>query len=154
MSDIDAMFHQVRVCDTQRDFLSLFWWPHGNLDGDLAEYQMNVHLFGAVPFPSCSNFVLRQAADDAEGYVGSATAEEEFFYVDDCLCSEESEEEVIQRISGARSACAHGGFNLSKIVSNRRSVLESVPENLRAQGLRALDLSSDFLPVERALGVQ
>ena len=56
MGDIDAMFHQVRVPDTQRDFLRFFWWPNGNLDGDLAEYQMNVHLFGAVPFPSCSNF--------------------------------------------------------------------------------------------------
>ena len=43
---------------------------------------------------------------------------------------------------------------LSKIVSNRRRVLESVPEDLRAQGLRALDLRSNFLPVERALGVQ
>ena len=78
----------------------------------------------------------------------------ENFYVDDCLYSEESKEEVIQRISGVRSACSHDGFNLSKIVSNRRSMLESVQENLRARGLRALDLSSDFLPLERALGVQ
>ena len=37
---------------------------------------------------------------------------------------EESEEEAIQRITGV-SEGAHGGFNLSKIVSNRRSVLES-----------------------------
>ena len=41
-----------------------------------------------------------------------------------------------------------------KTVSNRRSVLESMPENLSAQGLRALDLSSELLPVERILGVQ
>ena len=120
MGDIDAMFHQVRVPDKQR----------------------NVHLFGAVSSPSSSNFALRRAADDAEEFVGSETAEvlRKNFSVDDCL----------------RSACAHGGFNLSKIVSNRRSVLESVPtaEDLRAQGLRALDLSSNFLLVERALGVQ
>jgi len=42
MGDIHAMFHQVRVPDTQRDFLRFFWWPNGNLDRDLAEYQMNV----------------------------------------------------------------------------------------------------------------
>lgn len=78
----------------------------------------------------------------------------ENFYVHDFLRLEESEEEAIQRITGVRSECAHGGFNLSKIVSNRRSVLESMPENLSAQGLRALDLSSEFLPVERILGVQ
>ena len=156
MGDIDAMFHQVRVPDKQRDFLRFFWWPSGNLDRDLAEYQMNVHLFGAVSSPSSSNFALRQAADDAEEFVGSETAEvlRKNFYVDDCLRSEESEEEAIQKIRGVRSACAHGGFNLSKIVINRRRVLESVPEDLRAQGLRALDLSSNFLPAERALGVQ
>ena len=84
MGDIDAMFHQVRVPDTQRHFLRFFWWPNGNLDGDLAEYKMNVHLFGAVSSPSCSNFVLRRAADDAEEYVGSETAEvlRKNFYVD------------------------------------------------------------------------
>ena len=156
MGDVDAMFHQVRVPDKQRDFLSFFWWPSGNLDGDLAEYQMTVHLFGAVSSHSSSNVALRQAADDAEKFVGSETAEvlRKNFYVDDCLRSKESEEEAIQRIRGVRSACAHEGFNLSKIVSNRRRVLESVPEDLCAQGLRALDLSSNFLPVERALGAQ
>ena len=51
MRDIDAMFHQVRVCDTQRDFLSFFWWPHGNLDRDLAEYQMNVELCPPLVVP-------------------------------------------------------------------------------------------------------
>lgn len=78
-----------------------------------------------------SNFVLRQAADYPEEYVGSETAEvlRKNFYVHDFLRSEESEEEAIQRITGVCSECAHGGFNLLKIVSNRRSVLESMPEN-------------------------
>ena len=79
MGDIDAMFHQVRVPDNQRDFL---------------------------------------------------------------------------RFCGVRSACSLGGFNLSKIASNRRNVLMSVPHDIRAHDLRTLDLSCHFLPVERALGVQ
>jgi len=74
VGDIDAMFDQVCVPDTQRDFLRFFWWPNGNLNRDLTEYQIYVYLFGAVSSPSCSNFVLRQAADDAEEYVGSETA--------------------------------------------------------------------------------
>lgn len=48
MSDIDAMFHQVRVPEGQRDFLHFLWWPDGDLTQNLEEYQMNVHLFGAV----------------------------------------------------------------------------------------------------------
>ena len=85
MGDIDAMIHQVRVPDMQRDFLRFLWWPDGDLSRDLEEYQMNVHLFGAVPSPSCSNFALRKAADDAETQVGPETADvlRKNFYVDD-----------------------------------------------------------------------
>ena len=156
MGDIDAMFHQVRVPHNQRDFLRFFWWSDGLLDEAPAEYQMNVHLFGAVSSPSCSNFALRQAADDAEKHVGSETADvlRNNFYVDDCLRSEDSEETAIERLRGVRSACSLGGFNLSKIVSSRRNVLMSVPHDIRAHDLRTLDLSCHFLPVERALGVQ
>ena len=116
---------------------------------------MNVHLFGAVSSPSCSNFALRKAADDTE-IVGAETADvlRKNFYVDDCLRSEETEESAIQRISGVCDACAHGGFNLAKFVSDGRTVLESVPEEARAQGVKSLELGDCFLPVERALGVQ
>ena len=47
MSDIDAMFH-CNVPEGQRDFLRFLWWPDGDLTHDLEEYQMNVHLVGAV----------------------------------------------------------------------------------------------------------
>ena len=51
MVDIDAMFHQVREPDNQRDFLRFFWWPDGLLDEVPTEPQVNVHLFGAVSSP-------------------------------------------------------------------------------------------------------
>ena len=156
MGDIEAMFHQVRVPEDQRDYLRFLWWPDGALSQSMEEYQMNVHLFGAVSSPSCSNFALRRAADDAEEQVGSETADalRKNFYVDDCLRSEESEELAITRIHGVRSACAYGGFNLTKFVCNRRDVLQAIPQQERAKEVRSLDLSHDHLPVERALGVQ
>ena len=156
IGDIEAMFHQVRVPEYHRDFLRFLWWPDGDLSQDLEEYQMNVHLFGAVSSPSCSNFALRRAADDAENHVGRETADvlRKNFYVDDCLRSEETEEAAVQRISGVRSACAAGGFKLGKFVSNRREVLVTVPQEERAQDVRTLDLATDHLPVERALGEQ
>ena len=117
---------------------------------------MNVHLFGAVSSPSCANFALRKAADDAEEAVGTETADvlRKNFYVDDCLRPEETEESAIQRVRGVRYACVHGGFNLAKFVTNSRPVLESVPDEARAQDVRTLELGSGELPVERALGVQ
>ncbi|PFX13125.1 hypothetical protein AWC38_SpisGene22820 [Stylophora pistillata] len=156
MSDIDAMFHQVRVPEGQRDFLRFLWWPDGDLMKNLEEYQMNVHLFGAVSSPSCSNFALRRAADGAEKIVGPETADvlRKNFYVDDCLRTEETSESAIQRVRGVRHARAHGGFNLAKFVSNSRLVLESVPDEALAQDIRTLELGSGELPLERALGVQ
>ena len=156
MGDIDAMFHQVRVPEGQRDFLRFLWWPDGDLTQDLEEYQTNVHLFGAVSSPSCSNFALRKAADDAEEIVGTETADvlRKNFYVDDCLRSEGKEDTAIERIGDVRHACAHGGFNLAKFVSNSKNVLESIPEEVRAPEVRSLELGSDYYPVERALGVQ
>ena len=156
IGDIKAMFHQVRVPKYHRDFLCFSWWPDGDLLRDLEEYQMNVHLFGTVSSPSCSNFALRRAADDAENHVGRETAYvlRKNFYVDDCLRSEESQEAAVQRISSVRPACAAGGFKLGKFVSNRREVLVTIPQEERAQDVRTLDLTTDHLPIERALGVQ
>ena len=58
MADIEAMFYQVRVAEEDQTFLHFLWWPEGNLDENLEEYQMVVHLFGAASSPACSNFAL------------------------------------------------------------------------------------------------
>jgi len=59
MSDIEAMFHQVRVRPTDCDALRFLWWPDGKLALQPEEYQMTVHLFGAASSPSCANFALK-----------------------------------------------------------------------------------------------
>ena len=156
MADIEAMFHQVRVPDEQCDFLRFLWWPDGNLESTIQEYQMTVHLFGAASSPSCCNFALKQTANDTESQSGSLVAEtiRRNFYVDDCLRSVKDEQVAIELIQGLSEACAHGGFNLTKFISNNRAVLESIPPEKRSKEARDLDLGSDRLPVERALGVQ
>ena len=57
-SDIEGMFHQVRVSENDADFLRFLWWPQGNVDQPLTEYRIVVHLFGAVSSPSCANYLL------------------------------------------------------------------------------------------------
>ena len=69
-ADIEAMFHQVRVAEEHRNFLRFLWWPNGDLSQSLHEYQMNVHLFGAISSPSCANYAVRKTADDTENEVG------------------------------------------------------------------------------------
>ena len=84
MADIEAMFYQVRVPEAQRDLFRFMWWPNGDITQDLQEYQMNVHLFGAVSSPSCANFCLKKAAEDCINDVGIDTANvlEKNFYVE------------------------------------------------------------------------
>ena len=48
---------------------------------------------------------------------------------------------------------ALGEFRLSKWVSNDRKVLEAVPIEERAKGVKDLDLDCSSLPAERALGI-
>ena len=48
MGDIEAMFYQVRIPKDQRNFVRFLWWPDCDLSQDLAEYEMTVHIFGAV----------------------------------------------------------------------------------------------------------
>ena len=53
MADIESMFQEHH-----RDFLPFLLWPNGDLSQDLMEYQMNIHLFGAISSPSCSSYAL------------------------------------------------------------------------------------------------
>ena len=93
----------------------------------------------------------RDNSDDFDPEV--ARSVEKNFYVDDYLKSVESNEKAITSVVELRSLLAPGGFNLTKWVSNSRAVLEKIPRQLRSSGVQDLDLGSEILPVERALGV-
>ena len=74
--------------------------------------------------------------------------------MDDCLESLPTEWEASQLASNLRALLLRGGFKLTKWVSNSRRVLETIREGERANEAKALDLSKESLPVERALGVK
>ena len=120
MGDIEGMFHQVRVNEDHREYLRFLWWPDGDLSRDLEEYQMNVHLFGAISSPSCANYALRKTADDFEHEVGNQVANvlRKNFYVDDCLKSEQTEGMANKSINDVTRICAKDGFHLTKFTSN------------------------------------
>ena len=128
MGNIEAMFYQVLVPDEQRDFLRFMWWPNSDLNAELVGYRMTVHPFGAVSSPSCSNYALRQTANDNEENYRTAvpSAMHCNFYVDDCLHSVSTERKAKKQIDGLRQACAKGGFRLIKYISNRQNDLNQV----------------------------
>ena len=156
IGDIEAMFNQVRVAAEHHNYLRFFWWPNGDLNGNLDEYCMVTHLFGATSSPSIANFALRKAADEAEKTLGPhvAMVMKQNFYVDDCLKSVQSEDDAIQLVHELREACQKGGFRLTKFSSNKQSVLDSLPKDERSKEVQSRSLNYFDPPSESALGVQ
>lgn len=156
IADIEAMFYQVKVPDKETDLMRFLWWPNGNLDGELEDYKMVVHIFGATSSPSCANYALKQCAKDHKESFTSEVIHTVLrnFYVDDCLKAVATEDQALALVQDLSALCSKGGFKLSKWVSNSRAVIASIPEERRAKEIKDLDLDQDVLPVERALGVQ
>ena len=103
----------------------------------------------------CANFCLRRAADDGEVEFETQAADfiKNNFYVDDGLKSVSTEEEAVNLIKASQGICARAGLQLHKIMSNKKAVLESVPADERAKGVKDIDLKVDPLPMKRVLGV-
>ena len=79
-----------------------------------------------------------------------ATFVKKDFYVDNGLRSVPSATEASALIKSTKSLLAKGGFNLHKFISNSKEVIEAIPKEQRASGIKELDLSRDILPIERA----
>ena len=46
MEDIEAMFHQVKVPDTQCSFLKFLWQEDSDTSKEIIDYQMTAYVFG------------------------------------------------------------------------------------------------------------
>ena len=130
MADIESMFYQVKVSEVDCSYLRFLWWPNGNVESNLKEYQMVVHLFDAASPPSCSNFALRKSAEDNSQHFPEAVVSTVInnFYVDDCLNALTSVEEASHHASDLWSLLSKGWFRLTKWISTSRRVLETIPE--------------------------
>ena len=155
MADIEAMYCQVRVPSNQHHYQRFLWWPNGNIHGEVADYEMCVHTFGATSSPSCANFALRKTASDKEEEFGKDAAESlrRNFYVDDYLKSVDSGligASLLQRVRDM--LYTGGGFNLTKVMSNSSLVMNATPPEHCALSISQRNLSKSPL-IERALGV-
>ena len=154
MADIEKMFFQVKLPESDRDLLRFLWWPNGDTTQDLQEFRMTVHLFGATSSPSVCNYALRCIAKDLTSIPQVKETIERNFYVDDCLRAGSRARDVSKLAKELTSSCLAGGFRLHKFVSNQATVLHEIPKDERAQGVRDLHFDEPTFPVERALGLQ
>ena len=153
MADIQQMFHQVKVCEEDRDSLR-FLWRDLNETKKPDEYKMTVHVFGAVDSPCCANYALQRAARDQQGNFSEDAihAVGRNFYMNDLLASKQNSDEATGLAKDLIGVLATGGFRLTKWMSNSREVLTSIPSSEVACDTIHLDRRE--LPQERALGVK
>ena len=112
------------------------------------EYQMTVHVFGAVDSPCCANYALQRTAHDQEGKFSEDAihAVKRNFYMDDLLTSKPNSDEA------THLAKQLIGILATEWMSNSRDVLAAIPSSEVA--CNTVDLDRKELPHGRALGVK
>ena len=135
------MFHQVFVAPDDCGALCYLWWPNGDLSRGPKTYQMLVHIFGAKSSPSVAGYVLRKTAKDNEKDFSQEAVDAVLkdFYVDDLLKSFADSERAVQVSKQLQELLVRGGFELTKWISNSRSVLSVFPVEERAPTIKSLE---------------
>ena len=117
---------------------------------------MLVHFFGGVWSSSCAGFALRKTVmDHAEKFEADVVETVQCnFYVDDLLKSLKTSNDAVIMYGKLTELLTLGGFHLTKWISNKRELLEEVPDSELTKELKSIDLEMNELPAERALGMQ
>ncbi|XP_062592960.1 uncharacterized protein LOC134254474 [Saccostrea cucullata] len=156
MADIQRMFYCFKVKQEHRDYLRFLWHKDNDIEKEIIEFRMCVHVFGNSPSPAVATYGLRRTAEIAEKQYGSDVRKfvERNFYVDDALTSLPSSKEAVSLLKRAQEALqAEGNLRLHKICSNSSEVLLAFDKEDLAKDLRELDFNCDDLPLQRSLGV-
>ena len=152
-ADIESMFHQVKVPSEQQDVFRFLWWPNGDLNAPLVEYQMTVHVFGAVSSPGCANFALRRTAtDQSEESPDAAATLLNNFYVDDLLKSLPTTQQAAELVGRVEQMCDKGGFKLTKFIARDPEVLAKLPKDKISASSNSVCIDTPCA-IQRALGI-
>ncbi|XP_069108188.1 uncharacterized protein [Argopecten irradians] len=150
--DIEQMFYRFLVAEKDRDYLRFLWYRDNDPDKDIIDYRMRAHVFGNSPSPAVATFALRKAVQNADHEVKEFVTRD--FYVDDALTSRSSAEEVVSIVRRTQEVLQrNGNIRLHKIISNSKEVMSAFDLEDRGEGLKAVDIEKDFLPVQRSLGM-
>jgi hypothetical protein len=115
------------------------------------EFVMDVMTFGATCSPSSAQYVKNRNAEEfREKYPGAAEAIIKNHYVDDYLNSQPSRDEALKRILEVIEIHKHGGFSICNWLCSDPTLLDSIPQELRAE-VKSLTFTPE--ETERVLGL-
>ncbi|GAA52861.1 hypothetical protein CLF_108975 [Clonorchis sinensis] len=153
-ADIEEMFLQVKVDPCDRGALKFLWWENYEFFGEPTEFQWASHPFGATSSPFCATFALRKTVEEfgSDYATSTCSAIDNNLYVDDCLKSLPDSVTAKCFVNEISALLSKGGFRMRNWSSNDRGVLSAIDPTELTSGVR--NLTTDPLPMERALGVQ
>lgn len=154
LADIQQMFYCFLVEGDHRNLLRFLWNKDNDINKEVVEYRMRVHVFGNSPSPAVAVYGLRRAIRETAQEYGEATVRfvERHFYVDDGLISMATEAEAIDLLKRTQASLAESNLRLHKLVSNSQAVTEAFsPEDCAV--VKNLDLSKKNTPTQRSLGL-
>ncbi|XP_032413047.1 uncharacterized protein LOC116716235 [Xiphophorus hellerii] len=155
MADIQQMFHCFMVREDHRNFLRFLWHKDNDLNKEVIDYRMKVHVFGNSPSPAVAVYGLRKAIRVGAKEYGADTVKfvERHFYVDDGLVSVPSSAEAIDLLQRTQASLAESNLRLHKFVSNSQAVMQAFcPEDCAAV-VKDLNLSGEEIQSQRSLGL-
>lgn len=148
--DIREMFHQIVIRGEDQHSQRFLWWDDKERN-EPATYVMKVMTFGACCSPASAQFVKNLNAERFSGqFPIAAKAITKCTYVDDMLCSTETEQEAVKLAESVRFIHKNGGFEIRNWTSNSNKVLAALCG--AANGEKSLNLTAS-LSTEKVLGL-
>lgn len=155
MADIQQMFHCFMVREDHRNYLRFLWHKENNVNKEVIDYRMKVHVFGNSPSPAVAVYGMRRAIQAGEQDYGSDTVKfvTRHFYVDDGLISVPSPAEAISLLQRTQASLAESNLRLHKFASNAQAVTQAFSPEDCAALVKDLDLDGNEPPSQRSLGL-
>ncbi|XP_044158322.1 uncharacterized protein LOC122944157 [Bufo gargarizans] len=155
MADIQQMFHCFIVKEDNRNYLRFLWHKDNDINKEVIDYRMRVHVFGNSPSPAVAIYGLKKTAQLGEAEYGSDARQfvERNFYVDDGLKSFPTAKEAINLLTRTKEMLAVANLRLHKIISNSQELMNAFHPEDYAASVKDLDLGSDAPPMQRSLGL-
>ena len=158
MADISKCFFQISMPQEQQDLFRLIWYKNNDLlEGETQVYRFTRHVWGINSSPYIALFAIEQLVKENPTNASQLTlnAIETKRYMDDVLLSFNSIEELELVARESIKLFASRGFKLRKWAANgaSKSILLNVPQKDLVINIREIDLTSQFMPDSKALGL-
>lgn len=126
-ADIVKMYRQVAVNSSQWDLQRILW--RENPSEPIVEYWLTTVTYGEAAAPFMAVSALNQCANEfGKEYPRAAKVVKSNFYMDDLLCSVDTEKEAIELKQELTELLSRGGFELAKWTSNSPAVVNQDPD--------------------------